>query len=71
MDLGSLLKLKQAWKTFSANHPKVPAFVEDVKKSPLVSRKYNAESPRLRFADQKLYVEKNGKRFNLNGHRIK
>ncbi|MBO4361086.1 MAG: hypothetical protein J5822_09445 [Eubacteriaceae bacterium] len=32
MDLGSLLKLKQAWKTFSANHPKVPAFVEDVKK---------------------------------------
>ena len=29
------------------------------------------QSPRLRFADQKLYVEVNGKRFNLNGHRIK
>ena len=29
------------------------------------------QSPRLRFADQKLFIEKNGKRFNLNGHRIK
>ena len=27
--------------------------------------------PRLRFDDQKLYVEKNGKRFDLKGHRIK
>ena len=31
MDLGSLFKLKQAWKTFSANHPKVLEFVENVK----------------------------------------
>ena len=29
------------------------------------------QSPPLRFADQKLFIEKNGKRFNLNGHRIK
>ena len=28
-------------------------------------------APKLRFVDQKLYIEKNGKRFNLNGHRIK
>ena len=35
-------------------------------------RKANVEqAPRLRFVDQKLFIEKNGKRFNLNGHRIK
>lgn len=39
---------------------------------PVVSRKANVEkAPRLRFADQMLYVEKNGKRYNLNGHRLK
>jgi endoglucanase len=27
--------------------------------------------PRLRFDDQKLFVEKNGKRFDLKGHLIK
>ena len=57
------------------NSGHVPSFaaagVAGIEKRPLVSRKYNVESPRLRFADQKLYVEKNGKRFNLNGHRIK
>ena len=39
---------------------------------PAVARKAHAkQGPQLRFADQMLYVEKNGKRFNLNGHRIK
>lgn len=39
---------------------------------PAVARKVHAkQGPQLRFADQMLYVEKNGKRFNLNGHRIK
>lgn len=39
---------------------------------PSVARKANAkQGPQLRFADQMLYVEKNGKRFNLNGHKIK
>ncbi|MDD5943335.1 glycoside hydrolase family 9 protein [Fibrobacter sp.] len=39
---------------------------------PDVARKAHAkQGPQLRFADQMLYVEKNGKRFNLNGHRIK
>ena len=28
-------------------------------------------APRLRFADQMLYVEKNGKRFDLKGHRLR
>jgi endoglucanase len=27
--------------------------------------------PRLRFDDQKVFIEKNGKRFDLKGHRIK
>ena len=31
MDIGSLLKLKQMWNTFSRNHPKFPDFVRDVK----------------------------------------
>ncbi|WP_405340621.1 glycoside hydrolase family 9 protein [Fibrobacter sp.] len=48
------------------------AGVASIEKRPLTSRKVNAEAaPRLRFANQKLFVEKNGKRFNLNGHRIK
>lgn len=39
---------------------------------PAVAHKAHAKrGPQLRFADQMLYVEKNGKRFNLNGHRIK
>ena len=39
---------------------------------PTVARKANVkQGPQLRFADQKLFIEKNGKRFNLNGHRIK
>ena len=29
------------------------------------------QGPKLRFSDQMLYIEKNGKRFNLKGHRIK
>lgn len=38
---------------------------------PAVVRPLNAEQgPRLRFADQMLYVEKNGKRFDLKGHRL-
>ena len=31
MDLGSMFKLSQAWKSFTANHPKVPAFVNTVR----------------------------------------
>ena len=31
----------------------------------------NKAAVRLRFADQKVFVEKNGKRFDLKGHRIK
>jgi len=39
---------------------------------PTVARKGAVDNAvKLRFADQKLYIEKNGKRFNLNGHRIK
>jgi endoglucanase len=38
---------------------------------PAIVRPSNAEQgPRLRFADQMLYVEKNGKRFDLKGHRL-
>jgi endoglucanase len=39
---------------------------------PAVARKAHAkQGPQLRFADQKLYVELNGKRFNLKGHQVK
>ena len=39
---------------------------------PAALRKVNVESaPRLRFGDQMLYVEKNGKRFDLKGHRLR
>ena len=31
----------------------------------------NKAAVRLRFADQKVFIEKNGKRFDLKGHRIK
>lgn len=38
---------------------------------PSVARKASVgQSPRLRFADQKLYVEMGGKRFDLRGHRL-
>ena len=30
MDLGMLMKAKQAWKTFTENHPKFPAFLKAV-----------------------------------------
>jgi len=36
-----------------------------------VQAKMQKFEPRLRFDDQKLFVEKNGKRFDLKGHRIK
>ena len=45
--------------------------VAGIEKRPLTSRKANVKGPQIRFADQKLFIEKNGKRFNLNGHRIK
>ena len=39
---------------------------------PAVARKAHVkQGPQLRFADQKLYVEVGGKRFNLKGHQIK
>ena len=39
---------------------------------PAVARKAHVkQGPQLRFVDQKLYVEMNGKRFNLKGHQIK
>ena len=39
---------------------------------PAVARKAHVkQGPQLRFVDQKLYVEMNGKRFNLKGHLIK
>ena len=31
MDISSLLKLKSAWSTFTANHPRFPDFLRDVK----------------------------------------
>ena len=36
-----------------------------------IQAKMQKYEPRLRFDDQKLFVEKNGKRFDLKGHRIK
>ena len=46
--------------------------IAGIHKKPLVSRKANFEkAARLRFSDQMLYIEKNGKRYNLKGHRIK
>ena len=55
------------------NNGHIPAVegVAGIEKRPLASRHNAQTAPRLRFANQKLYVEKNGKRFNLNGHRIK
>lgn len=31
MDFGSIMKFKQAWNTFTQNHPKFPAFMDAVK----------------------------------------
>ena len=31
MDIGSLMKLKQMWGTFCANHPRFPDFLKAVK----------------------------------------
>lgn len=66
--------LAGAIEALNAGH--APSFaaegVAGIEAKPMVSRRANMEkAPRLRFADQMLYVEKNGKRFNLNGHRIK
>ena len=36
MDVGTILRLRQAWNTFTANHPKVPAFVNQVKEKNFV-----------------------------------
>ena len=65
--------LAGALEALNAGH--APAFavegVAGIQKRPLTSRKANVKGPQLRFAGQKLFIEKNGKRFNLNGHRIK
>ena len=59
------------------NHGYAPSFAaEGVARTdaikPAVARKAHAkQGPQLRFADQKLYVEVNGKRFNLKGHQVK
>ena len=60
------------------NHGYAPSFaVDGVARStdaikPAVARKAHVkQGPQLRFVDQKLYVEMNGKRFNLKGHQIK
>ncbi len=36
-----------------------------------IDRNGQSNQPRLRFDDQKLFIEKNGKRFDLKGHRMK
>ena len=59
------------------NHGYAPSFAAagvartDAIKPAVALRAHAKQGPQLRFADQKLYVEMNGKRFNLNGHRIK
>ena len=45
--------------------------VTSIKTKPVVSRKANVSKARLRFSGEMLFIEKNGKRFNLNGLRIK
>ena len=52
--------------------PNFAAFQGSAAIKPTVAHKTSVkQGPQLRFADQMLYVEKNGKRFNLKGHRIK
>ena len=62
-----------ALEAINAGH--APAFavqgVAGIEARPVVRKANLEQAPRLRFADQKLFIEKNGKRFNLNGHRIK
>ena len=58
------------------NHGYAPSFaVTGVARNaikPAVARKAHVkQGPQLRFVDQKLYVEMNGKRFNLKGHQVK
>ncbi|MDY6283699.1 MAG: glycoside hydrolase family 9 protein [Fibrobacter sp.] len=46
--------------------------ITGIHQKPMVSRKARVDnSARLRFSGEMLFIEKNGKRFNLNGHRIK
>ena len=45
--------------------------IASIKTKPIASRKANVSKARLRFSGEMLFIEKNGKRFNLNGHRIK
>ena len=37
MDISTLLKLKNAWSSFSADHPRFPDFLRDVKKHGLTA----------------------------------
>ena len=56
------------------NHGYAPSFAAAgvARIKPAVARRAHAkQGPQLRFVDQKLYVEMNGKRFNLKGHLIK
>ena len=45
--------------------------IASIKTKPIASHKANVSKARLRFSGEMLFIEKNGKRFNLNGHRIK
>jgi endoglucanase len=47
------------------------AAITSIKTKPIASHKANVSKARLRFSGEMLFIEKNGKRFNLNGHRIK
>ena len=59
------------------NHGYAPSFAAagvartDAIKPAVARRAHAKQGPQLRFVDQKLYVEMNGKRFNLKGHLIK
>ena len=59
------------------NHGYAPSFAAagvartDAIKPAVARRAHAKQGPQLRFADQKLYVEVNGKRFNLKGHQVK
>ena len=32
MDIGAIFKAKEAWKKFSGTHPKVPTFIDSIRK---------------------------------------
>ncbi len=59
------------------NHGYAPSFAAagvartDAIKPKVARKAHVKQGPQLRFVDQKLYVEMNGKRFNLKGHQIK